>query len=91
MIRKIALRQALPEVGQAGREFGGEIAGHLVGEFPHEKIAGDEIDSYVAPGSPLPMRRNDRSGRQCHWILEVHLVDRERGFGGFQEELLDLP
>nr|WP_264068570.1 M24 family metallopeptidase [Mycolicibacterium komossense] len=74
-----------------GWEFGGDIAGHLVGEFPHEKIAGDEIDSYVAPGSTLPMRRKDRSGRQCHWILEVHLVDRERGYGGFHEELLDLP
>lgn len=74
-----------------GWEFGGEIAGHLVGEFPHEKIAGDEIDSYVAPGSPLPMRRKDRSGRQCHWILEIHLVDRAGGYGGFHEELLDLP
>jgi hypothetical protein len=27
----------------------------------------------------------------CHWILEVHLVDRERGFGGFYEQLLDIP
>ncbi|MEU7875714.1 hypothetical protein [Dactylosporangium sp. NPDC049140] len=26
----------------------------------------------------------------CHWILEVHLVDRCRGFGGFYEQLLDL-
>jgi Xaa-Pro aminopeptidase len=115
--RKLALRDALPEVWQAGREFflqraditgtelfdhvvalseavgwefGGEIAGHLVGEFPHVKITGDEIDSYVAPGSTLPMRRKDRSGRQCHWILEVHLVDRARRYGGFYEELLDI-
>jgi len=34
------------------------------------------------------MRRTDRSGRQCHWILEVHLVDREREIGGFFEQLL---
>ena len=74
----------------AGWEFGGTIAGHLVGEFPHEKIAGHEIDSYVAPGSDLPMRRVDSQGRQCHWILEVHLVEPGRRFGGFQEELLDL-
>lgn len=74
-----------------GWEFGGVIAGHLVGEFPHEKIAGDDIESYIAPGSTEPMRRNDRSGRVCHWILEVHLVDTARGFGGFHEELLDLP
>jgi hypothetical protein len=25
-----------------------------------------------------------------HWILEVHLADRERRIGGFFEELLDL-
>ena len=75
---------------QAGWEFGGEIAGHLVGQFPHEKIAGDTIESYIAPDSDQPMRRTDRSDRTCHWILEVHLVDRERQIGGFYEELLDL-
>lgn len=75
---------------ESGWEFGGSIAGHLVGEFPHEKIAGEEIGSYIAPGSDRPMRRDDRSGRRCHWILEIHLVDRERGIGGFYEELLDL-
>lgn len=74
----------------AGWRFGGVIAGHLVGEFPHEKIAGEEIDSYVAPGSRLPMRRDDRSGRRCHWILEVHLVERDGRYGGFHEELLDI-
>ena len=79
------------QLGQeAGWEFGGEIAGHLVGQFPHEKIAGDKIESYIAPGSDQVMRRPDRSGRDCHWILEVHLVDRERQIGGFYEELLDL-
>jgi hypothetical protein len=36
------------------------------------------------------MRRKDRSGRQCHWILEVHLVDEDRRYGGFHEELLDI-
>jgi Xaa-Pro aminopeptidase len=75
---------------QAGWEYGGPIAGHLVGEFPHEKIAGDDIGSYIAPGSDQPMRRPDRTGRTSHWILEVHLVDSGRQIGGFYEELLDL-
>jgi Xaa-Pro aminopeptidase len=75
---------------EAGWEFGGTIAGHLVGQFPHETIAGDKIDSYIAPGSDQPMRRTDRNGQICHWILEVHLVDRERRIGGFFEELLDI-
>jgi hypothetical protein len=36
------------------------------------------------------MRRQDKAGRTCHWILEIHLVDLARGFGGFYEQLLDL-
>jgi Xaa-Pro aminopeptidase len=75
---------------QAGWEFGGEIAGHLVGEFPHERISGDSVQYYITPGSDKPMRRADRRGRACHWILEVHLVDRDAQIGGFFEELLDI-
>lgn len=73
-----------------GFEFGAPIAGHLLGEFPHKKIFGDDAQFYVTPGSDEPMRRTDRTGRVCHWILEVHLVNRTRGFGGFYEQLLDL-
>lgn len=36
------------------------------------------------------LRRTDETGQLLHWILEIHLLDRERGFGGFYEELLDL-
>ena len=74
----------------AGWEFGGAHSGHLVGEFPHEVIDGDRILSYIAPGNGESMRRLDPSGRRCHWILEIHLVDRERRIGGFYEQLLTL-
>lgn len=74
----------------AGWEFGGPHSGHLVGEFPHELVDGARVDSYIAPGSGHKMRRLDPSGRRCHWILEVHLVDRERRIGGFFEQLLTL-
>ncbi len=74
-----------------GFEFGSSIAGHLIGEFPHRKIAGPGVQWYIMPGSDKPMRRTDPTGRRCHWILEIHLVDRARGFGGFYEQLLDLP
>jgi Xaa-Pro aminopeptidase len=76
---------------EAGWEYGGPHSGHLIGEFPHERIAGDQIGCYIAPGSAEPMRRLDRAGQHCHWILEIHLVDRARQIGGFYEELLDLP
>ncbi|WP_045878445.1 M24 family metallopeptidase [Pseudofrankia sp. DC12] len=75
---------------QAGWEFGGPIGGHLIGQFPHDRIPGNKVELYVTPGSDKPMRRTDQAGRPCHWILEVHLVDRDRQIGGFHEQLLDL-
>jgi Xaa-Pro aminopeptidase len=75
---------------EAGWSFGNVHAGHLVGEFPHEEIDGADIESYIAPGNTTPMRRRDKSGRVAHWILEVHLTDTARQFGGFYEQLLDL-
>jgi Xaa-Pro dipeptidase len=71
-----------------GWEFGGRIAGHLIGQFPHEKIAGDKVTLYVHPDSHLPMRSVNEKGQKRHWILEIHFVDRERQIGGFFEELL---
>jgi len=75
---------------QAGWEWGGTIAGHLLGEFPHDDAAGDHLHSCVMPGSNRPMRGVDAAGRIAHWILEIHIVDRARKIGGFYEELLDL-
>jgi Xaa-Pro aminopeptidase len=82
--------QILTLIGAAGWSHCGAHAGHLVGEFPHERISGDETEHYITAGNMEPMRRPDRTGRQRHWILEIHLVDQEHGFGGFYEQLLDL-
>ena len=71
-----------------GWEFGGPIAGHLIGHFPHERIAGDKISLYIHPENDLLMRSLDAKGQKRHWILEIHFVDRRRGIGGFYEELL---
>jgi Xaa-Pro dipeptidase len=71
-------------------EFGGPIAGHLIGQFPHEKIAEDKVTLYVHPDSHLLMRSLDEHGQKRHWILEIHFVDRERQIGGFYEELLTI-
>ena len=73
-----------------GWEFGGPIAGHLIGQFPHERIAGDKVTLYVHPDSHLPMRTVDEKGQKRHWILEIHFVDREHRIGGFYEELLSV-
>jgi Xaa-Pro dipeptidase len=83
-------RHVLDLIADAGWGHGTTHAGHLVGEFPHEKINGDDIDCYITDGSVGPMRRPDAQGKPCHWILEVHLTDTERAFGGFFEQLLDI-
>lgn len=75
---------------KSGWEFGGEIAGHLIGQFPHEKISGDKVTLYVHPQSHLPMRSLDERGMRRHWIQEIHFVDRQRQIGGFFEELLTI-
>jgi Xaa-Pro dipeptidase len=73
-----------------GWEFGGPIAGHLIGHFPHERIPEDKVTLYVHPKSDLRMRSRDEAGQKRHWILEIHFVDREREIGGFFEELLTI-
>ncbi len=72
----------------AGWRFGGSIAGHVVSEFPHARLPGDKELNRISPRNPLPMREPDGLGQVRHWILEVHLVDPARTFGGFYERLL---
>ena len=73
---------------EAGWEFGGQIAGHLVGSFPHERIPNDKISLYITKGNKERMSNPGRDGNRRHWILEIHLVDRVREIGAFYEQLL---
>ena len=81
---------ACDHAAQAGWEFGGSIAGHLVGAFPHERIEGNKIRFYITRGNHHALNARDEAGRERHWILEIHLVDRTRQIGGFYEQLLTI-
>jgi hypothetical protein len=71
----------------AGWRFGGVIAGHTIhGKFPHEPLPRD--GRMIAAGNRTRMRDPDSAGNERHWILEIHLVDQARTFGGFYERLL---
>jgi Xaa-Pro aminopeptidase len=72
----------------AGWIFGGAIAGHIVGEFPHAHIPGDKALYRIGPCNPSRLREPDANGQTKFWILEIHLVDPGRTFGGFYERLL---
>ena len=71
-----------------GWTFGGEIAGHLIGEFPHERLDPGNYGLYVHPENHNDMFLPDKNGNERDWILEIHFVDREKQIGGFFEQLL---
>jgi Xaa-Pro dipeptidase len=62
--------------------------GHLIGNFPHEKLQGEELENYIHSQNHTRMRDPDKNGAPRDWILEIHFVDQQRGIGGFFEQLL---
>lgn len=71
----------------AGWQFGGIIAGHTIeGKFPHPPIP--PAGRLIAAGNHTRMRDRAPDGTERHWILEIHLVDKARKYGGFYERLL---
>ena len=74
--------------GRFGYGFGGEIAGHIVGPFPHEQLEPGNMGLDIHPENSLDMFSKDPQGDSRHWILEIHFVDRASGIGGFFEQLL---
>lgn len=74
---------------QYGWTPGGEIAGHIVGKFPHEQPAdpkSPELD--IHPDSHTDIFQPDATGNKRHWILEIHFTDPEKKIGGYFEQLL---
>lgn len=79
---------ACASAAAAGWRFGGQIAGHIVAEFPHARLPGPKQTHHISPENPARLRDPDGHGQARHWILEIHLIDPEGGFGGFYERLM---
>jgi Xaa-Pro aminopeptidase len=71
-----------------GWDYGGQLAGHLIGHFPHEKLEPKNYGLYIHPENHNDMFLPDADGNKRHWILEMHFIDREKQIGGFFEQLL---
>jgi methionine aminopeptidase len=72
-----------------GWEFGGAIAGHIVGKYPHEQPADPKsLELDVHPDNHHDMFLRDANGDQRHWILELQFVDPGDKIGGYFEQLL---
>jgi Xaa-Pro aminopeptidase len=72
-----------------GWEFGGEIAGHIVGPFPHEQLGAGNMGLDIHPGNQDDILKPDKDGNSRHWILEIQFVDRVNKIGGFFEQMLN--
>lgn len=71
-----------------GWTFGGDIAGHLIGNFPHEKIESESRENYIQPDNHKDMFAPGVLGTKREWILEIHFIDEEKQIGGFFEQFL---
>jgi hypothetical protein len=67
----------------AGSAFGAAIAGQVSAGSAHER---DTIRS----GNPIPLYAPFDDGRLRHWFLGIHLVDGDRRYGRFLQELLTI-
>lgn len=71
-----------------GWEYGNEHCGHLVGNFPHELLIGEEKINYLHPENTLPISAKDKNGNDRFWIYEIHFVSKKNEIGGFFEKLV---
>jgi Xaa-Pro dipeptidase len=71
-----------------GWHYGNNHCGHLIGNFPHEKIIGEETINYIHPDNNQLMCELDKNGNERFWIYEIHFIDKRLEIGGFFEKLL---
>jgi Xaa-Pro aminopeptidase len=71
-----------------GWQFGNEHCGHLIGNFPHELIVGEEKINYIHPENNQLMESKDKNGNGRFWIYEIHFIDPVSQIGSFFEQLV---
>jgi Xaa-Pro dipeptidase len=71
-----------------GWEYGNHHCGHLIGNFPHEKIVGESTINYIHPDNHELMSNKDQHGNDRYWIYEIHFIDTELAIGGFYEQMV---
>ncbi len=71
-----------------GWTYGNEHCGHLIGNFPHEKLLGEEKINYIHPENNELMSNLDILGEERFWIYEIHFIDEKEQIGGFFEQII---
>ena len=61
----------------------------IVGKFPHEQpVDPKSLELDIHPENHNDMFLLDANGDKRHWILELQFIDKEKGIGGYFEQLL---
>lgn len=82
-------RYAVYKAEEYGYTFGGEIAGHIVGKFPHEQPSDPKsLALDIHPSNHNDLFLPDAKGNPRHWILELLFIDKKNHIGGYFEQLL---
>lgn len=80
---------AAEKARKCGWEFGGAIAGHIVGKYPHEQPANrDSLELDIHPDNDNDIFLTDANGNKRHWILELQFIDIAHEAGAYFEQLL---
>jgi Xaa-Pro aminopeptidase len=80
---------ATEKAEEYGWEFGGVIAGHIIGQYPHEQPPDPlSLELDIHPDNPNDIFLLDEEGNERHWILELQFIDREDEIGSYFEQLL---
>ncbi|MGB4844461.1 MAG: M24 family metallopeptidase [Ferruginibacter sp.] len=80
---------AVEKATEYGYTFGGEIAGHIVGKFPHEQpLNPKSLELDIHPENHNDIFLLDANGDKRHWILELLFIDKNNQIGGYFEQLL---
>jgi Xaa-Pro aminopeptidase len=80
---------AVEKARKYGWEWGGAIAGHIVGKYPHEQPADpSSLELDIHPDNDYDIFLSDANGNKRHWILELQFVDIAHEAGAYFEQLL---
>jgi len=82
-------RYVVEKAADYGWEFTGNIAGHILGKYPHEQPADPKsLELDIHPSNHDDIYLLDPQGNKRHWVLELQFIDREKMIGGYFEQLL---
>ena len=85
----VFFQYAADKAKEMGWDFGGQIAGHIVGKFPHEQpFDPKSLELDIHPDNHNDIFLRDASGNERHWILELQFIDKKNEIGGYFEQLL---